>query len=66
MPTPRQSPRKVLPSRYKESHALAFRLPGQLVAELDIIATAEKRSRANMIEILLEESLRARKAQRAA
>jgi hypothetical protein len=45
---------------------LTFALPPEPVARIDSFAAEEKRSRANMIEIALEDFLKRRQRQRAA
>jgi hypothetical protein len=45
---------------------LAFTLPPEIIAGVDAVATEEKRSRANMIEIILEQYLQARQQRAAA
>jgi predicted transcriptional regulator len=48
-PTPKR--RAPTPPREEAMHALSFKLPSGLVAEIDAIAATEERSRAKMIEI---------------
>jgi hypothetical protein len=45
---------------------LTFTLPPELIAGIDAVAAAEKRSRANMIEIILGQYLEARQPKEAA
>jgi hypothetical protein len=43
---------------------IALALPPELVAEVDVVAAAEDRSRAKMIELLLKDALHSRPSQR--
>lgn len=44
------------------SVAVSVRLPGDLVTEIDTIASDERRSRGNTIRLLLEDALKARES----
>jgi hypothetical protein len=45
---------------------IAFTLPPEIIAGVDVVAAEEKRSRANMIEIILGQYLQARQRMAAA
>jgi hypothetical protein len=40
---------------------LTFSLPPDLIAAVDVIAETERRSRANMIEVMLEQAVKSRR-----
>jgi hypothetical protein len=45
---------------------IAFTLPPEIIVAIDVVAAEEKRSRANMIEIILGQYLQARQQREAA
>jgi hypothetical protein len=49
-----------LPKLRGRRQPIAFTLPPEIIAGVDAVAAEEKRSRANMIEIILGEYLQAR------
>ena len=48
----------------KGSVGVSVRLPGEMVAQIDRMAEGERRSRGNMIRILLEDALKAREEEK--
>lgn len=62
---PKRKAAKVRPPR-SEWHAITFKLPPELVAELDAIAAAEDRPRTRMIEIACREYVERRQRRDAA
>jgi metal-responsive CopG/Arc/MetJ family transcriptional regulator len=52
------------PKTEESSVVLAFRLPKDLVAQIDVIAEKEMRQRANMVYVLLTEALQTRAAEK--
>jgi hypothetical protein len=61
MPAARKAPAKTVKLRGGR-YPLNFTVPPELVAAIDKIAAEERRSRANMIEVVLEDFVRSRKA----
>jgi hypothetical protein len=57
---------KRAPKLRGDRQPLGFSLPSELVAEVDAVASAERRSRVKMIEVMLEDWLREHKRERAA
>jgi hypothetical protein len=56
---------KPMPKLRGKRQPLTFTLPPELIAGIDAVAAEQKRSRANMIEIILDQYLQAREREAA-
>jgi predicted transcriptional regulator len=50
--------RQVRATKQAERRGVAFKLPSDLIADLDVIAAQENRSRAKQVEVALREFVR--------
>jgi predicted transcriptional regulator len=50
------------PEKPEKTVVLSFRLPERLVKRIDALADAETRNRVNMVQVLLQEALESRDA----